>query len=198
MQLPTTKTSVDTVYDGWRQLLFRGGLGMRILAVMLLLLTQVNTVHADTYMCTGTCIDTTGTTAPPTATVTATGTAPTPTATATSTAAPISTPTLLAMPTAVFECFAQVQFTLMNGIITNTYWPTACFEGVGFPDGIVSIDLTYIYDWQQMFPAAASNPAAADQYLAFAYDDHCANCIDYPEYPTIYSQTYPYTYVYRP
>ena len=102
------------------------------------------------------------------------------------------------MPTAVFDCFAQVQFVLEGGFITNTYWPTACFEGVGFPHGIVSIDQTYIYNWQLMFPRAADNPAAADQYLAFAYDDHCANCIDYPAYPTVYSQTYPYTYVYTP
>jgi hypothetical protein len=100
------------------------------------------------------------------------------------------------MPYSDFACFAQVQFALVGGIITNTYWPTACFEGIGFPDGIVSIDPTYVYNWQQMFPVAAHNPAVADQYLAFAYDAHCGNCIDYPAYPTIYSQTYPYTYVY--
>ena len=196
MQLPTTKTSVDTGYDGWQQLLFRGALGMRILAVMLLLLMQVNTVHANTYMCTGTCIDTSETAVP-----TPTGTPPTappPTATATRTAAPKPTPALFVMPRAVFDCFAQVQFYLVNGIIRNSYWPTACFEGIGFPDGNVSIDPTYVYNWQQMFPVAASAPAVADQYLVFAYNDHCANCVDYPTYPTIYSQTYPYTYVYKP
>ena len=169
---------------------------MRILAVMLLLLMQVNTVHANTYMCTGTCIDTSETAVP-----TPTGTPPTapmPTATATRTAAPISTAGLLIMPTAVFECFAQVQFAEVNGILQDTYWPTACFEGVGFWKGNVNIDLTYVYEWQQMFPAAADNPAAADQYLVYAYDDHCSNCIDYPAYPTVYSQTYPYTYVYTP
>jgi len=94
------------------------------------------------------------------------------------------------MPTAYFECFAQTQFALVGGIINNTYWPTACWEAQGFSGGTLFIDLTYIYNWQQMFPAAASNPAYADQYLVLGWDQHCATCINPPGQE--FSQTYPY------
>ncbi|MGO9601836.1 MAG: choice-of-anchor Q domain-containing protein [Candidatus Binataceae bacterium] len=119
----------------------------------------------------------------PTATATTTQTA-TAIPTATATAAPTASP----MPNSVFACFAQVQFALVGGIIETTNWPDACFNSAAALDP--DIDRTYIYNWQQMFPASASQPASADGYLALAWDTHCANC--YPEY----SQTYPYTFVY--
>ncbi|MGO9601832.1 MAG: choice-of-anchor Q domain-containing protein, partial [Candidatus Binataceae bacterium] len=102
--------------------------------------------------------------------------------------AAVADATLPPMPDSVFACFAQVQFALVGGIIETTNWPDACFNSAAALDP--TIDRTYIYNWQQMFPAYASEPASADDYLALAWNSHCANCG--PEY----SQTYPYTYVY--
>ena len=96
------------------------------------------------------------------------------------------------MPDSFFACFAQVQFELIGGIITNTYWPTACWEALGFSGGTLFIDQTYIYNWQQLSP---SNGAATnDQYLVLAWDQHCASCINPPGQE--FSLTYTYTYVY--
>jgi len=132
------------------------------------------------------------------------GSGPTPTSTVvvpTSTPRPTPKPTPKPVPTAaplppiplaVFECFSKVQFQLINGLITNTCWPSECFAALGFPQGTLDMDLTYIYNWQEYSPGGLY----ADQYLALAWNQHCATCINPPGVE--YSQTYPYTYVYSP
>jgi hypothetical protein len=105
-----------------------------------------------------------------------------------SAAADVGNDGLPPMPDSLFNCFAQAQFTLVNGIIWNTFWPTACFDSVAGFDP--RMDRTYVYNWQQLFPAYKKQPASADIYLVTGWDGHCGNCT--PEY----SQDYPYTYVY--
>ena len=95
------------------------------------------------------------------------------------------------MPTALFQCFAQVQFKYTGGSYPGcflSYWPTACFEAQGFYNGTVSMDLTQIDNWQCLFPT--SDPASADDYMVNGWDVKCGNCA--PQY----SQDYPYTFVY--
>lgn len=96
------------------------------------------------------------------------------------------------MPNALFDCFAQAQFTLSpTGVITPVSIPHACIQSVAKLDP--TMDWTYVYNWQQSsWTPSPSNLASNGNYLAYGWDSHCANC------GPKYSQQYAYTYVYQP